>query len=109
MGKALSEVTLPPESLLVLILREGKRLIPHGTTVLQDGDGLILAGREGGAVSGISLYEHVLDKADEWAGKTLAEVATGGKLVMLILRNEKVVIPNGSTRLEIGDRLVMSR
>ncbi|MDY6085016.1 MAG: potassium/proton antiporter [Dialister sp.] len=108
-GKTLSEVTLPPESLLVLILREERRLIPHGGTVLQEGDVLILAGREGGAVSGISLYEHVLDKSDEWAGKTLAEITTGGELVMLILRNERVVIPNGATRLEIGDRLVMSR
>lgn len=108
-GRPLAEATLPPESLLVLIIRAGKRLIPHGDTVLRPGDILILAGREGGAVSGISLYERTLDADDIWTGKTLAEAPLEGSLVMLILRNEKVVIPNGTTLLEAGDRLVMSR
>ena len=37
-GKSLSEIRLPKGSLIVLIQREGKTLIPGGSTVLQAGD-----------------------------------------------------------------------
>ena len=42
-GKSLSEIRLPKGSLIVLIQREGKTLIPGGSTVLQAGDCLAVA------------------------------------------------------------------
>ena len=42
-GKSLSEIRLPKGSLIVLIQREGKTLIPGGSTVLQAGDYLAVA------------------------------------------------------------------
>lgn len=42
-GKSLSEIRLPKGSLIVLIQREGKTLIPGGSTVLQAGDCLVVA------------------------------------------------------------------
>ena len=41
-------------------------------------------------------------------GQTLAEVdLPGGCLVVSILRDEKEIVPNGSTVLESGDKLVI--
>ena len=77
-------------------------------TVLQEGDVLILSGREGGQISGIHLYERKIMKDDEWAGKKLSEISLSGSLVILILRKEQVVIPNGETVLRENDLLYMS-
>ena len=107
-GKPLSAVTLPPESILTLILRNQLKLIPKGDTVLQEGDVLILSGREGGQISGIHLYERKIMKDDEWAGKKLSEISLSGSLVILILRKEQVVIHNGETVLRENDLLYMS-
>lgn len=107
-GKPLSAVTLPPESILTLILRDNLKLIPKGNTVLQEGDILILSGREGGQISGIHLYERRIMKDDEWAERKLSEISLAGSLVILILRNEHVVIPNGETVLKENDLLYIS-
>lgn len=42
-GKSLSEIRLPKGNLIVLIQRDGKTLIPGGSTVLQAGDSLAVA------------------------------------------------------------------
>lgn len=106
-GKSLAEITLPPETLLVLVLRGKEKLVPKGNTILLAGDTLILGGREGGEVSGIHLYERTLSDEDERVGKKIAELSFYGNLVILILRGEEVVIPNGETILLAGDILVM--
>ena len=59
-----------------------------------------MSGREGGQISGIHLYERKIMKDDEWAGKKLSEISLSGSLVILILRKEQVVIPNGETVLQ---------
>lgn len=40
-GRTLDQVTLPKETLIISVLREGKVLLPDGTTVFQNGDILI--------------------------------------------------------------------
>ena len=43
-GKALKEIRLPESALVVLIRRERRTLIPHGNTILQEGDRLTIIG-----------------------------------------------------------------
>jgi trk system potassium uptake protein TrkA len=40
-GKALREITLPPECVFVAVLRKGKLIVPNGNTVLQPVDEII--------------------------------------------------------------------
>lgn len=49
-GKSLSEIRLPKGNLIVLIQRDGKTLIPGGSTVLQEGDCLAAARLGGGSL-----------------------------------------------------------
>lgn len=107
-GKALRELTLPPDSLVVLLLRQGEKLVPNGSTVLAGGDVLILSGQDGGRIPGVHLYEKTLSHGTDWSGRPLAALDTSPRLVILIRRGEEVIIPRGDTVLQAGDVLVIN-
>ena len=47
-GQAVRQVVLPPASILVLVLRGDRRIVPDGSVQLQAGDILILSGSSRG-------------------------------------------------------------
>ncbi len=57
-GKALYEIKLPPECLIVLISRQDKFIIPSGTTILEGGDVILFLGSE----RNLSLLQKMLSK-----------------------------------------------
>lgn len=108
-GKTVSEILLPPESMLVMVIREGNKIVPKGDTRLQLNDRVILSGREPGKVTDVELYERIIEEQDEWEGKTLAEIPNKNHLVILIQRGDQVIIPTGDTRILREDVLVMNK
>ncbi len=46
-GKAIKDISLPVDTLIVLVRRAGKSLIAHGQTTLQDGDEVTIIGKLG--------------------------------------------------------------
>jgi NhaP-type Na+/H+ or K+/H+ antiporter len=46
-GKALKDLKIPGDSLVMLIRREGRRMIPHGDSLLAPGDVLTIVGTDG--------------------------------------------------------------
>ena len=46
-GKALKDLNFPGDSLVMLIRREGRRMIPHGDSLLAPGDVLTIVGTDG--------------------------------------------------------------
>ena len=56
----------------------------------------------------MELLELSLDKEHEWIGKRISDVSLeAGKLIVMVQRDEDVVIPNGGTLLKKGDILVI--
>lgn len=113
-GQEIKDLVLPPETLLVLILRGAERLIPRGKTVIQSGDILVLAARvfteqTNDAAREEELVEMPIGKLHDWAGKTLAEIASEKMFIVLIKRNSRLIIPKGDTRLAAGDVLVVEQ
>ena len=113
-GQEIKDLVLPPETLLVLILRGAERLIPRGGTVIQSGDILVLAARvfteqTNDAAREEELVEMPIGKLHDWAGKTLAEIASEKMFIVLIKRNSRLIIPKGDTRLAAGDVLVVEQ
>ena len=113
-GQEIKDLVLPPETLLVLILRGAERLIPRGGTVIQSGDILVLAARvfteqTNDAAREEELVEIPIGKLHDWAGKTLAEIASEKMFIVLIKRNSRLIIPKGDTRLAAGDVLVVEQ
>lgn len=107
-GKAIRDLALPPECLMVLLTRGEEKLVPNGSTVLEPGDQLILSGRAGGETEGVHLYEKTLKKRDPWLHRALSDLDTGEKLIIMIRRVGDVIIPGGDTVLAEGDVLLIN-
>ncbi len=106
-GRTISNVTLPPDSIFVLLMRNGQKIVPDGQTVLNSGDVLVLSGKAAGAVDSASLYERIIAPNDKWQGKNLRDIYTDDRLVVMIKRQDEVIIPRGNTVVAVGDVLVM--
>lgn len=107
-GKMISEIVLPPDSILVLLIRDGVKIVPNGQTLLVEDDILVLSGKAMDEIDGVNLYEKEIKEDDGLSGKKLYQLPVGEKLIIMIKRGDKVIIPRGSTQLEIGDLLVVN-
>lgn len=109
-NQSLKDLTLPPETLIVLLKRAGENIIPDGNTVLQEKDVLILSATTPDQVEGVTLVEIPIAEESKYAGKLLSEIKKKqNELVIMIQRGEQIIIPNGNVRLEAGDLLVINR
>ena len=107
-GKPVSEIILPPDSIFVLLIRGEERIVPDGQTILEAEDTLVLSGKSAEDVGSTALYERKISNRDEWNNKTLYDINSDGMLIIMIKRGEEVVIPKGSTIIKSGDILVMT-
>lgn len=104
------DIQLIPDLLLVLIFREQESLIPNGDTTVLAGDRIVLSALSPEENLGIGLSEMLVERDSKWAGKSLANIKLGeGKLVIMIRRENQVLIPNGDTVLEKNDKLVVTQ
>ncbi|MBQ3055182.1 MAG: potassium/proton antiporter [Oscillospiraceae bacterium] len=109
-GMQIKDLALPPDTLLVFLCRDGKNIVPKGETRLQEGDRLVLSARPSERPEGVNLSEKLITEDSPYAGRPLRESVKGKKaLVILIKRGDRVIIPNGDTRLHPGDLLLINR
>ena len=109
-NRMVKDVPSMPDLLMVLILRGKEKLIPKGNTVLLPGDVVVLSALSPEGHLGVCLTEIEVDKDSKWAGKPLSKIKLGEeKLVLVLKRGERVLIPNGSTVVEENDILVIGQ
>lgn len=109
-NRKIKDLTSLPDLLLVLLLRGEERIIPNGNTVVLAGDKIVLSALSPEENLGICLTEIPIEKDSKWIGKPLSRIKLGEeKLVLVLKRNEKVVIPNGNTVIRENDVLVISQ
>ena len=102
------KIMLPPETLLVLILRDGKKIVPNGRIKILPGDDVILSGKAIGHIDGVNLYERIIDSDDEWIDKPIAHINSGDDLIIMIQRGRSIIIPRGDDKIREGDVLVIN-
>ncbi len=108
-GARVKDISLPPESLIVMILRSGRELVPDGDTVICENDRIILTAYEFEADASIYLKELRIKPTSHWIGLTIKDFSPmSGELVIMIIRNDQLVIPSGDTVIESGDLLVIN-
>lgn len=106
-GQQLKKIVMPPGTLIVMMERDGLRIIPNGETYFKEGDTIVLIADSNQDVSGIKITEMNIDAEHKFIGKHLYEIPNYYGLVIMIRRGGRTFIPNGSTRIEKGDFLVL--
>ena len=95
--------------MLVLIKREGEEIVPNGQTILECGDSVVLAAKSIDFEESYNIVEQVLTKKILSKGNTLAKLSNEfDGLVMLVIRGDEFIIPNGETLLFEKDILVIN-
>lgn len=109
LGKQLWELTLPPEMLIVSILRGNKIVIPNGSDALDLGDRLVITAPAFRDNQKIDLREMVLPPDHDWCGHALREIdLPRGTLIVLTRHEGTAIVPRGDTVLQAGDTVVMT-
>lgn len=105
-GCRIRDITLPPKTRIVLILRGEERVIPKGNTTMLENDTLILSATEASRAIWSSWPSQEIDSGHEWLGQRLADISLPDMIIVLVKRNGKAFVPNGDTRLREHDRIV---
>lgn len=74
-GHKLKDLTLPPETLIVLIRRGEQNIIPDGETIILQNDVLVLSAITPDEVHGIKLVEKIIEKDSRYNNKLLSEIS----------------------------------
>ena len=106
-GKNLTDIILPPDTIVVLIIRGENQIVPDGKTMLEKGDTLVLCAKSSGNIEGVHLSEKRVSGSDKYVGKTLSEIHKDD-LIIMIRRGDRVVIPQGKTIVRENDVLVIN-
>lgn len=106
-GQTVNSITLPPDSILVLLIRNKANVAPNGNTVLCEGDALILSGKAPDIISGVQLHEVIIESGDVWDNRSIAEIPSGETLIFMIKRGRDVIIPKGDVILTKGDVVIV--
>ena len=108
-GMTLREIHLPQNMVVLMIRRDGKTILPKGTTKVRPQDVLVLGGapyREDGTVL---LTEEEIGKDHPWAEKNIRDIEFPSHGMIAVIRREnQVIIPSGGTTLLAGDLLILS-
>ena len=109
-GQSLSQLRLPGDLLVAMIVRGDGVEVPTGDTVLEPGDLLVLAARSFEGREHLALVELVVEGGHRCANQALAQIPQAhAHRVILVKRGVDTLIPTGSTVIQPGDILVMAQ
>ena len=109
-NKMIMELVLPPDTLIVLVLRGENKIIPNGATLLMEEDICVLSASAFQDDRNIRLSEFKITRDSQWKGKKIHEFSPSpGELVVMIKRSGRSVIPRGSTTIHEDDILVINK
>lgn len=108
-GKELRDIVFPPDLLVVMIIRDKEIIVPSGSTKFCENDHAILGAPVFDDQTTLHLVELKLNRGNEWIGRKISEFSPDPEqIVIMIKRDEKIIIPKGKTILEENDVLVMN-
>ena len=107
-GKKISEVVLPPETILVAMIRDEDEIVPKGDTMIKPGDILVFGAKRFYENDKIKLSDVRIKERHEWVGHAIKTLPVSRQsLIVLIRRNNRNIIPNGDTVINAGDELIV--
>ena len=109
-GKKLCNIVLPPQLLLMVILRNEEQIVPDGDTEIHEGDVLVLAGQHFAERSDMNLREVFIGEEHPWVGEAIRNLdISRQELIVSIERKGKMLIPSGGSEIRKGDVVLLYR
>lgn len=104
-GKALRDLEIGQESLIVLIKRDNQTIAPRGDTVIQPGDLLVMSGEAYDEEDGTHIAQITVDRGNPWANHLIRDLALPqNTLIVSVLKADgATVTPKGWTKIHVGD------
>lgn len=107
-GRMIKEVGFPKGTIVAVVQRKGRVIVPRGDTVLQEDDVIVLGAESFNKDKHIDLKEIVLRKHSYWVGQKIRDLDISRQsIIIMIKRRGKVLIPNGNIVMQEGDRVIM--
>ena len=103
----ISQIDLLPNTLIAVVLHEGKTVVPHGDTVVEPGDIVLLCTEGVADLPDVTLKEITISEDHRWCGKYLYQARIPDNIIVLMVkRSGAYIVPDGNTRLARGDVVV---
>ena len=107
-GKKISDVHMPTNSLAIMIKRAGDTIVPNGDTVICVQDSVILSVPSYEPSGNENLKEILITNSNKWSNKKIKTLnLPNNVLIALIKRGNENLIPDGETMLLPGDKIVL--
>ena len=103
-GLSLKEIVLPPELVVVALIRNERIIIPRGGTQVQSDDEMIIGALEYKDEHGITAREFMIDETHPWNGEMLKDLnIPPDTVVVSVIRYGKAMIPKATMVFHPGD------
>ncbi|MGI5893694.1 MAG: potassium/proton antiporter [Candidatus Merdivicinus sp.] len=107
--KKIRDIAMPNQFLAALIIREKKPIVPNGDHTLIPGDLLVIAAQPFENRENLSLLEKNVEKGHKWENHRLRDITMkNGSLIVMIKRDCQTIIPDGNTKIQADDTLVIA-
>lgn len=107
-NQPVSTLNLAFNIIVAKIEREGKTIVPRGSTILKENDLVVLGGEVYFDKSGHELIEFTIPEKHEWIGRSIREIRLPENELIIMLQNTKneIVVPKGDTIISEGDTVI---
>lgn len=104
----IKDLGLPRGMIVVVIQRQEDIIVPRGEVVLYPGDTIVLGAESYKQDGHIDLKEIEMKEQNEWAGEKIRNLDISRRsLIVLVKRNERVLIPDGNLEIKVGDKIIL--
>lgn len=101
-------IVMPPDTLIILLLRGNQKVVPDGNTVLLEDDVAVLSALKYDGGDDIALLERKITSESEWIGQMICDFSPhAGELVIMMIRGNETILPTGETTIKENDILVI--
>ena len=103
----IKDIQFNGKALILMITRNGKKIVPKGSTILKAGDEIILGTTFEKMTDEINLCETFIDKSHEWLNKKIKDInLPDTHLIALVKRSNDYFVPNGTTLIKLKDTII---
>ena len=108
-GMKVKDLNLAFDFIVAKIERGGKTIVPHGDTVLQAGDLVVVGGKSHFDTVGGSLEEFTIRSEHPWANRRIRDLhLSPNELILIVQRNHNILVPSGDTIVCPGDKVLFT-